>query len=82
VQKGHVIVHGIVGTIPDAQAIMTSLKSERCFSDVKITRTNQVVGGERQKYVMEFDLKCSEDVHGTPKKGSGATPAPSASGGK
>ena len=83
VQKGHVIVHGIVGTIPDAQAIMTSLKAERCFSDVKITRTNQVVGGERQKYVMEFDLKCPEDVRGATKKGSGAAqPAPSASGGK
>lgn len=82
IQKGHVIVHGIVGTIPDAQAIMTSLKNEPCFTDVKITRTNQVVGGERQKYVMEFEVKCPEDVRGTPKKGSTAQPTPSASGGK
>jgi general secretion pathway protein L len=85
VQKGHVIVHGIVGSIPDAQAIMTALKNERCFSDVKITRTNQVVGGERQKYVMEFDLKCPEDVKGAAKKpgtASSAQPAGSASGGK
>lgn len=85
VQKGHVIVHGIVGSIPDAQAIMTALKNERCFSDVKITRTNQVVGGERQKYVMEFDLKCPEDVKGAAKKpgtAASAQPAGSASGGK
>ncbi len=84
VQKGHVIVHGVVGTIPDAQAIMTALKNERCFSDVKITRTNQVVGGERQKYVMEFDVKCAEDARGPAKKGSqsSAPAAPSASGGK
>ena len=44
VQKGHVVVHGIVGTIPDAQTIATTLGDEKCFSDVKITRTTQVVG--------------------------------------
>lgn len=80
VQKGHAIVHGVVGTIPDAQAIMTAMKNERCFSDVKITRTNQVVGGERQKYVMEFDVKCPEDLKGAAAKKSGtAQPGPSAS---
>jgi general secretion pathway protein L len=83
VQKGHVVVHGIAGTIPEAQSIATSLQTERCFSDVKITRFNQVVGGERQKYVMEFDLKCPEDVKGGKKSASGASSgAASASGGK
>jgi general secretion pathway protein L len=85
VQKSHVIIHGIVGTIPDAQSIMTSLKGERCFLDGKMTRTNQVVGGDRQKYVMEFDLKCPEDIKTPPKKkgDTGAASAtPSASGGK
>jgi len=79
VQKGHVIVHGVVGTIPDAQAIMTSMKNERCFSDVKITRTNQVVGGANQKYLMEFDIKCPEDLRGAAAKKPGAAAAPSAS---
>jgi len=88
IQKAHVVVHGIVGSIPDAQAIVTSLQNERCFSDVKITRTTQVVGGERQKYVMEFDMKCPEDVKGGGKKkdakpaSSSSAPADSASGGK
>jgi len=68
IQKGHVVVHGIVGSIPDAQAIATSLRSERCLSDVKITRTNQMVGQDRQKYVMEFDLRCPEDTRGGGKK--------------
>ncbi|MEO6573352.1 MAG: hypothetical protein ABIP89_05910, partial [Polyangiaceae bacterium] len=77
VQKGHVVVHGVVGSIPDAQAIATSLRNEKCFQDVKITRTNQVVGGERQKYVLEFELKCPEDVKGTPKK-PGSAPASTA----
>lgn len=85
VQKGHVIIHGVVGTIPDAQAIMTSMKNERCFSDVKITRTNQVVGGASQKYVMELDVKCPEDLRGAAAKKAGtsssASPAASASAG-
>jgi hypothetical protein len=52
---------------------------------VKITRTNQVVGGERQKYVLELDLKCPEDVKVTKKKGetsSSGSAASSATGGK
>jgi general secretion pathway protein L len=72
VQKGHVVVHGVVGTIPDAQAIATNLRNEKCFSDVKITRTNQMVGQDRQKYVMEFDLKCPEDTKGGKKKDTAA----------
>jgi len=87
VQKGHVIVHGIVGTIPDAQAIRSSIASERCFSDAKITRTNAQVGGTNQKYVLEFDIKCPEDQKGGAKaKGSSSATAsasaPAASGGK
>jgi general secretion pathway protein L len=81
VQKGHVVVHGIVGSIPDAESIKTSLHSERCFSDVKITRTTAVVGKEdRQKYVLEFDLKCPEDVKATKRMSAG--PAASSSAGE
>jgi general secretion pathway protein L len=80
-QKGHSVVHGIVGTIPDAQSIATSLQGERCFDDVKVVRTTQVVGGDRQKYVMEFDLKCPEDVKAAPKKkGESAAASATASG--
>jgi general secretion pathway protein L len=61
VQKGHVTIHGIVDSIPDAQSIAQSLRSEPCFSDVRISRTSAVVGGDRQKYMMEFDLRCPED---------------------
>jgi general secretion pathway protein L len=81
VQKGHVVVHGIVGTIPDAQSIAASLRAEPCFVDVKITRTTQVIGGDRQKYVLDFDEKCQEDS----KKKEGmasSSPASSSSGGQ
>ncbi len=79
VQKGHVVVHGIVGTTSDAQTLRTLLANERCFSDVKPPRTNQVVGGDRQKYVIEFDLKCPEDMKGADKKKESPKEAPSAS---
>jgi general secretion pathway protein L len=82
VQKGHVNLKGIVGTIPEAQSIATSLGNEKCFSDVKITRTSQVIGGERQKYALEFDIKCPEDLRGAAKKAATTTATPSASGGK
>ena len=52
---------------------------------MKITRTNQMVGGERQKYVMEFDMKCPEDLKGVAAKKPGtsgsAQPGTSPSGG-
>jgi general secretion pathway protein L len=81
VQKSHVIVHGMVGSIPEAQQIKASIGEERCFTDEKITRTTAQVGGDRQKYVLEFDIKCPEDVKGGDKKkkaGEGAASAASA----
>jgi general secretion pathway protein L len=77
VQRGHAILHGIVPTIPDAQQIAATMKAFRCFQDVKIVRTNQVVGEDRQKYTLELDVKCPSE---TKQKGP-ATPAGSASAG-
>jgi general secretion pathway protein L len=79
IQRAHVTVHGIVPTIPDAQQIATQLKNVRCFQDVKVVRMNQVVGEERQKYVMEFDIKCPTEAK---EKAGAGSPAASASGGK
>ncbi len=79
VQKNHVIVHGIVSTVADTETIRTNLKSERCFTEPKITRTTQMVGENRQKYVMEFDLKCPEDQKGSDKDKKAAGAAASAS---
>lgn len=87
VQKGHVRVNGVVASVNDAQAIAASLKGDKddsCFSDVKITRTTQVIGQDRQKYVLEFDLKCPEDQKvkkKDPSAGAAATATATASGG-
>jgi general secretion pathway protein L len=80
VQRGRVTVRGIVGSIPDAQSIAATLAEDPCLSDVKIKSTTQAVGSDRQKYVMEFDVKCPEDVK-TPAKKKGSTPPPSGDGG-
>jgi general secretion pathway protein L len=66
-------VRGIVGSIPDAQSISAALSDERCLDDVKIKSTSQAIGTDRQKYVMEFDLKCPEDIRATTKKKKGDT---------
>jgi general secretion pathway protein L len=83
-QRGHVVVRGVVGSTADAQSIASSLSDLPCFSDVKIKSTTQAVGSDRQKYVMELDLKCPEDVKSPPKKKGEASSSPSAasSGGK
>jgi general secretion pathway protein L len=87
IQKQHVVLHGIVGSNMDAQQIKTNISGDKCFSDAKITRTNQVVGDTRVKYVLEFELKCPEDQKGgtaakKPGTATSASAAPSASGGK
>jgi len=79
VQKGHVVVHGTVATIADAQSIADALKKERCFADVKDPRTNQL-GNEKQKYALDFELRCPEDVRGPKKKEPSAAPVTSAGG--
>jgi len=79
VQRGHVSVHGIVPTIPDAQQIATQLKAVRCFQDVRIVRTNQALGEDRQKYAMEFEIKCPAE--GKDKALAAGSPSASSSAG-
>jgi general secretion pathway protein L len=67
-QKGHVILRGVVGSIPDAQAIASTLGENKCFKDVKIKNTTQQVGSDRQKYLLEMDVKCPADSHAAAKK--------------
>lgn len=62
VQRGHVRLTGIVGTTAEAQQIATKLGEHACFSDVKTSKVTQVINGDSQKYVIEFDLRCPQDV--------------------
>lgn len=69
-QRNHV---SITATIPkDADAslttskIMTSLKENPCFRDLKVPKTTQM--GEKQKYSLEFDVRCEEKKPAAGKK--------------
>jgi general secretion pathway protein L len=73
-QRAHVKVNGIVGTTAEAQNISSKMAENRCVSDAKIAKISQVVNGDRQKYVLEFDVKCPEDAG--PKKKPKAAESP------
>ncbi|MET0792873.1 MAG: hypothetical protein ABW061_15235, partial [Polyangiaceae bacterium] len=79
VDRSHVKVNGIVPTTADAQNVATKMAENRCVSDAKIAKVSQVVsqvpGDNRQKYVLEFELKCPEDA-GAKKKPKAASEAP------
>jgi len=70
VDRAHVKVNGIVPTTKDAQDLAGKMAENRCISESKIAKVSQVVsqvpGDNRQKYVLEFELKCPEDAG--PKK--------------
>jgi Type IV pilus assembly protein PilM len=84
VQKGHVTVRGIVDSVQDAQSIASTLSDDKCLSEVKVKSTTQAIGSDRQKYVVEFDLRCPEDNKAVPKKKTDTSSGASAnsSGGK
>jgi general secretion pathway protein L len=60
-QRGHVKLQGVVNSTEDAQKIAESLKRERCLKDVNISKITQVVKSSRQKYSMEFDVRCHDE---------------------
>jgi general secretion pathway protein L len=79
VARGHVAIQGTVPSVGDAETIAKNLKDNRCFKDVKIARTSQFSEG-KQKYVLEFELKCEEKKKpaAAAKPGDTAQPADSA----
>jgi len=76
-QRGHVRIQGIVGSTADASLVRDNLATVRCVNDAKIAKVSQVVNGTRQKYVLEYDLKCPEEG-GAKKKPAAAAPSASA----
>ena len=68
VDHSHVRVNGIGPATADAQNLATKMAEVRCVSGAKIAKVSQVVGDTRQKYVLEFELKCPEDTGGVKKK--------------
>lgn len=80
VQKNKVTINGVVPSIPDTQTIASNLKNVPCFRDVKVVRTTQAVNAEKQKYVLEFTMRCpGEGTDKEKKKDKEGSPAEAAS---
>lgn len=79
VNRGHVVIQATVPTNKDAEGIADKMKENKCFKDVKIPRTNQYGAETKQKYVIEFDLKCEDKKpHKAAEPAGSASAAPSA----
>lgn len=67
----HATIQGTVPIESDAQktaeTVAEAMKAEPCFQDVKVTGTTQF-NKERQKYTLEFDVRCGEKKKKTTKK--------------
>ena len=74
-QREHVKMTGIVGTADEAQQISSKLKEHRCFQEVKLSKVVQVVNSDRQKYGLEWDVRCPEDDVSKTKKKKADEPA-------
>jgi general secretion pathway protein L len=67
-QKEHVKLTGILGSAAEAQEIVSKLKEHRCFQEMRLGKVTQVVNSDRQKYGVEWDVRCPEDQSSKPKK--------------
>ena len=61
-QRGKVKMSGVVGSTADAQSIASEIGKHPCVKDAKIGKITQQVGSERQKYVLELDVRCGDDT--------------------
>jgi uncharacterized protein YqfB (UPF0267 family) len=69
VDHSHVKVNGIGPTTADVQKLAEKLAEHRCISGSKIAKVSQAINDPtRQKYVLEFELKCPEDAGSVKKK--------------
>ncbi len=65
VQRGKVVIQGVVPTVSDAETVAKNMRENRCFHSVNVGKTS-VFGEGKQKYQLEFELKC-EDLKKKPK---------------
>jgi len=67
-QRGKVKVTGVVGSTSDAQTIAADIGKHPCVKDAKIAKITQQVGSEKQKYVLELEVRCADDTKKKPDK--------------
>jgi general secretion pathway protein L len=56
--RGTVVIRGIVNSIEDGQAVAAKMAEHPCFHDVKIARFTKLGEENKQKYQLDFTIKC------------------------
>lgn len=74
-KRGKVKLNGVVTSKSDAQRVATILGKWRCAENVKVVKITQAVNSDRQKYVLELDVRCPEDAGAKRKVTSKEEPA-------
>lgn len=70
--KGKLKIRGLVNTTDEAQRVAKALDEHPCIESATIGKLTQVVNSERDRYVLEADVRCPEE--GEKKKKEGASP--------
>jgi general secretion pathway protein L len=73
-QRGHVRMQAIVGTTQDASLVRDKISETPCVNDAKIAKVSQVINGTKQKYVLEYDVRCPEEAGAKKKPGEKGAP--------
>jgi general secretion pathway protein L len=60
-QKGKLTLRGIVSSTEEAQRISKALEEHRCLEQANISKITQVVNSNKEKYVLEANVRCPED---------------------
>ncbi len=78
--KGKLKIRGLVDSTDEAQRAAKALGEHRCFGEPVITKISQVVNSARERYNLEVDVACPEEVDPSkkPKDKSKAAAAASA----
>ncbi len=70
-QKGKLRLRGVVNSTDEAQQIAKLIEEHKCFDDAKISKLSQQVNSDREKYVLEANVRCPEDREEKKGKSSG-----------
>jgi general secretion pathway protein L len=74
-QRGHVRIQAVVNTTEDASLVRDKIAATPCVNDAKIQKVSQVVNGTKQKYVLEYDVRCPDEAGAKKKPAAGDKPA-------
>lgn len=77
VARGHVKIEGTVPTTKDAERVAEGMRDHPCFKGAEVKRTS-TLGEGKQKYVLEFDVRCEPAKKKKGDAAAGATQTPAA----